>query len=302
MKKTILLTGASGFIGKNVIESLSGKYQFLTPSHKELELLDTQAVDKYFKKHKIDIVVHLANRGGSQKEAVIDPLSPNLRLFFNLAKNQRYFKKMIVVGSGSEYGKQYPIKSVKEEEFNIRVPGDEFGFYKYVVGNYIEQSKNIINLRVFGIFGKYEDWRFRFISNSICKALYKMPIVINNNSYFDYLYINDFVSILDYFISYHAKFKTYNTGRGKRIKLDMIAKKISLLTGSNVPIRVKNKQLGLEYTCNNQRLRSEINNLQFTPIDLALNELIGHFQNNLSTIDKKSLNLKRVDIWKNHTI
>lgn len=302
MKKRVFLTGASGFIGKNVVELLGEKYQFVIPSHRELELLDSRAVDSFFKKNKIDVVAHLANRGGSQKESTIDPLSSNLRLFFNLVRNRSRFKKMIVVGSGSEYGKQYPIKSIREEEFNRRVPEDDFGFYKYIVGNYIEESKYIVNLRVFGIFGKYEDWRFRFISNAICKALYKMPIEITNNCYFDYIYINDFVKILDYFISRKGKYKTYNTGSGKRIKLDAIAKKVSKLTGSSVPIIMKNNKLGVEYTCSIKRLEKEIKNLQFTPVDSAIDELIGYYRKNLSGINKKSLDLKRVDIWKKHTI
>lgn len=302
-KLKIFVTGATGFVGKNFVESYTGKYRLLTPNHSKLELLDTNAVDKFFKNNRIDIVLHLANRGGSQKEADYENLlSTNLRIFFNLVKNQDKFKKMIYVGSGAEYAKQYPIVKAGETGFDKRIPGDDFGFYKYVAAKYIEQSKDMINLRVFGIFGKYEDWRFRFISNTICKALHNIPIEIQNNCYFDYLYINDFVNILDYFISHQAKFNTYNTGSGEKVRLDTIALKIVKLAGARVGVKVFNKKLGNEYTCNNKRLREEIKNLQFTPLDHALTELIAWYQDNLSKIDKKSLNLKRVDIWKRHTI
>ena len=41
--KNILITGGSGFIGKNLREQLQGKYNIYAPSHSELELLDYDA-------------------------------------------------------------------------------------------------------------------------------------------------------------------------------------------------------------------------------------------------------------------
>ena len=44
-KKTIFITGAKGFIGRNLTEKLNKKYNLLTPSHKELDLLNEKNVD-----------------------------------------------------------------------------------------------------------------------------------------------------------------------------------------------------------------------------------------------------------------
>ena len=49
---TIFITGSSGFVGKNLIEKLTGRYELLTPNHSELDLLDEQAVADFLKKHK----------------------------------------------------------------------------------------------------------------------------------------------------------------------------------------------------------------------------------------------------------
>ena len=232
----IFITGANGFIGKNISESLGHKYQLLTPSHRQLELLDEKKVHGFLKKYKPDIIIHLADVGGRQKIVTDDILPHNLRVFFNLVNNKGYFKKMIFVGSGSEFGKQHPIKKVKETDFGNRIPEDDFGFYKFIAAKYIEETDNIINLRVFGIYGKYEDWRYRFISNSICKALYNLPITINQNVYFDYLYVNDFVKILEYFITIKPKFKTYNVGSGRKMDLKSIAYIINKALQKNLHI------------------------------------------------------------------
>ena len=50
MKKKILLTGGSGFIGRNILESfLVEKYDICHPSRKELNLTDSDSVKNYFK-------------------------------------------------------------------------------------------------------------------------------------------------------------------------------------------------------------------------------------------------------------
>lgn len=39
----ILVTGASGFLGRNLAEFLSANFDLLMPTHKDLDLLDAQA-------------------------------------------------------------------------------------------------------------------------------------------------------------------------------------------------------------------------------------------------------------------
>ena len=52
MKKKILLTGGSGFIGKNIRESdLAQDYDIVAPSHADVDIADTESVDNFFKKN-----------------------------------------------------------------------------------------------------------------------------------------------------------------------------------------------------------------------------------------------------------
>lgn len=59
---TILVTGASGFLGKSVVSELkaSGAQNLITPSSKEFDLREQSVVRALFKKHRPDLVIHLA--------------------------------------------------------------------------------------------------------------------------------------------------------------------------------------------------------------------------------------------------
>ena len=91
----ILLTGGSGFIGKNIVEQLGKKYIFLVPSHNELDLLDAIAVEKYLKVHPVDVVIHAANLGGNRAEVdVPNVLERNLRIFLILSETHSTSKNL----------------------------------------------------------------------------------------------------------------------------------------------------------------------------------------------------------------
>lgn len=290
--KKIFITGGSGFIGKNLVEKLSSDNKVLAPNHKELDLLNSRKVEDYFRKNRIDVVIHTAVVGGSRKEERIsDSFQKNMRMFINIARNKKHFEKLINLGSGAEYDKYKPLIKVKENNFDKFVPTDAYGFYKYCCSKYIENEENFINLRVFGLFGKFERYDLRFISNALCKYLFKLPITINQNVNFDYVYIDDFMKIARYFVENNTSEKFFNIGTGKKIDLLTIASKINNLSSYKVKIKVKNSGLNKEYTCNNSRMLKEIKGFQFTDFDIALKELYNWYINNKKSI-KKSLILK----------
>lgn len=58
--QTILVTGASGFVGSRFVKRWSGEYNILTPSHSELDITDDVSVERYFQMNRPSVVVHLA--------------------------------------------------------------------------------------------------------------------------------------------------------------------------------------------------------------------------------------------------
>lgn len=284
--KKIFITGGTGFVGKNFIEYAYGKYQLIHPSHKELDLLDRDQVDNFFKKNQIDVVLHFANIGGLRSDIHLEKVvQNNLKIFFNIIKNKKKFGKMIHLGSGAEYDKSKDIKEIKETDFSKSIPQDDYGFYKYICSKYIENVENIYCLRLFGIFGKYEDFRVKFISNMIIRYLIREPLLMIQNAYFDYVDVCDLSKIIDYFINNHPKHKFYNIGSGARYELLSIAKEINLLDGYSLDIVVQKQGLNKEYTCNNDRLLSEIRDFKITPLSLSIKNLYFYYKENMGRLN-----------------
>ena len=303
----IFITGSNGFIGSHLKEYLNksySKYNLFTPSSKELDLSDELAVDDYILGNKIDIIIHLANKGGDRTTVDMKNITEyNLRIFFNIAKHEKNVKKIISFGSGAEYGKHKPIVDACEEDYNLSSPLDEYGFYKSITSRYIEKSDNIVQLRVFGAYGEYENYRYKFISNAIVKNLLQLPIVINKNVYFDYIYIDDLLKIIDCFVHNDTKEKIYNATTGKKIDLITLANLVNETSDFKSEIKISNDGLNNEYTSNNQRLLAEMNSLEFTSHKKAIQKMREYFKANLEKLDKESIindpYLKEINnIWK----
>jgi GDP-L-fucose synthase len=287
----ILLTGGSGFLGKNIRESfLAQKYSLFAPAHKELELMDEFAVRSYCIDHAIDIIIHAAAKPGHRNAK--DPTNIfywNTRMFFNLARNLDIVRKMIIIGSGAIYDMRYYLPRMKEEYFGEHVPVDEHGLSKYVIGKYSEHHDRIIDLRIFGIFGKYEDYAIRFISNMICKAIFDLPLTIKQNRRFDYLFVEDLMPVLDYFIKYESRHHAYNVTPDESVELYWLAEGIREIAGKNLPIVVTNQGMGMEYSGDNNRLKNEARGIKFTPIMTAIGKLFEWYNENRHLIDRKLL-------------
>lgn len=275
IKKRVLITGAKGFVGRNLVEQLGDTYTLYSPEKDALNLLDEKMVDTFFHTHKIDVVIHAAVVGGSRTEEKADhALLDNMRMFFNLLKQDKRYKRMIFLGSGAEYDKRRPLIKVKETEFGERIPEDEYGFAKYMCSKYIEQTKNMVNLRIFGLYGKYEDDRYRFISNAICQSISKKTINIHQNVFFDYVYIDDLVKIIDHFITAkNLKHSFYNVGTGRKVDLQMLTQEICKVAGNKTKVLVKKSGLNKEYTCDSSRLLEEMRGFCFIERKKAIAEL-----------------------------
>jgi nucleoside-diphosphate-sugar epimerase len=72
----ILLTGSNGMVGKNILEHKSVQnYDFLTPSSKELNLLNYEDVKKYITINQPDFIIHAAGKVGGIQANIKEPVS-----------------------------------------------------------------------------------------------------------------------------------------------------------------------------------------------------------------------------------
>ena len=286
----ILITGASGFVGRNVKEYLEKKneeYEIYAPTSKELDCLDEQEVTEYLKKHRFEYVLHFAVYGDGidKTKDGTKILDYNLRIFLNFAKNSMYYGKMYYTGSGAEYDKRSEIVSVSEEEIGQSIPVDQYGLMKYTIQQIIEKSDNIYNFRLFGIFGKYEYYPVKFISLACCKAIKGLPLAMRQNVYFDYLWIEDFCRMVERFLWQEPKFHTYNMVSGQKISLEEICNMVLKVSGKDLPVYICKEGLGKEYTASNKRFLEECPDFVYTPMEQVSEKLYQWYMQNETMID-----------------
>lgn len=291
MRPKILLTGGNGFIGKNIQESfLAEKYEITAPRSFELNLADTAGVDEFFRTREFDVVLHAAAKPGHRNAK--DPtrfFDTNVRMFENLIRHTDKFGKLIHFGSGAVYDVSADNRLVTEDTIGRHIGKDELSFCKYTLHQRLAQFPNTVDLNIFGIFGKYEDWEIRFISNAICKTLFHLPITLRQNRRFSYLYITDLMPILDYFITHTPAYKSYNITPDEETELLAAARTVERLSGSTAGIRVAQEGYGLNYSGSNARLRGEIPALTFTPFEQAVADLLKYYQQHKHQLDKNLL-------------
>jgi GDP-L-fucose synthase len=286
----LLITGGSGFIGRNLAEYFATRCEIFAPSSTELNLLDASVVRKYLCSSNFDVIVHAATaRSNRRLAAPTDLLDRNCRMFFNLARNDGLFGKLIHFGSGAEYNRAGLPARVREDYFDTSVPMDAYGFSKYICAKYIERSNRIVDLRLFGVFGKYEDYTVRFISNACCRALKGLPIIIRQDVVFDYLYVNDLAKITDWFVSHEPHYKAYNVCSGAGIALTKLAAIVAEVSGRNPEVIVRTGGLAPEYTADNGLLLNEVGSFGFTQIAAYIKELYAWYETQERDIDRESL-------------
>lgn len=288
--KRILLTGAGphGFIGRNLAPALREDYEVFAPSSRELNLCDFDMLARYADRNRIDIVIHgaLQNtvRVGSK-----DAMLHDMQMFYNIDRLSEQLDKVLYFGSGAEFDKRFPMEQIREEELGRSVPVDYYGLEKYAMALHARVSRNIYNLRLFGIFGKYEEWQNKFISNLCCKAAYGLPLTVRQNCMFDFLYIDDLFPVVSWFLEHRPQYHDYNVCTGWPVDLVSIANSVLEVSGKHLPIAVAKDGWNLAYTADNSRLKAELGNIRLHSMGDALKELYGFYLKHMDDIPYEEL-------------
>ncbi len=285
----VLLTGGDGFIARSLAEAFKDEYVVHAANRKNLDLLNHQAVLDYLKKHNFDVVIHTATYDAAPACSTKDPtkvLESNLKMFFNIARAREYFGKLIYFGSGAEFSREHWIPKMNESYFDQHVPEDQYGFSKYLMTKFTQTSLSFYNLRLFGLFGKYDDWRYRFIPSACRNAVLDLPLTIKKNGIFDFMYIDDLVAIVKIFIQNKPRNHVYNICTGTTYDLRTLAEKIKIISGKNLEILTTEPGVNKEYSGDNAALIQEFPGIKFTKIDEAITKLYHWYQLNQHHITK----------------
>ena len=107
----ILLTGSSGMVGRNILEHKKiSSFEVLTPSSKELNLLNYAHTEEYILNNKPDFIIHAAGRVGGIQANIASPVNfliENIDMGRNLimAAKKNQIKKLLNLSSSCMYPK-----------------------------------------------------------------------------------------------------------------------------------------------------------------------------------------------------
>ena len=169
----VCVLGAGGFIGKNVLRGTD----WVGVTRNDLNLLDQSAVEKYFKSHEYDVVVHCA---ASIDQVSRETVYKNSLMFENVV---RVFKgKLIYFSSGAA--------------LRGSPPTDSYGLSKWLIERRIEMIPNAYALRIWGCYGPGE-LPSRF--SATCKR--DGHVVIERDRYFDFIDVEDVCEIVQQYVT-----------------------------------------------------------------------------------------------------
>lgn len=254
MNDTYLVTGATGFIGANIVRKLvkEKKNVHVFTRNKKLNWR-LNDIASYIKIHEIDLldakvfqltnkikpsyIFHLAAYGSLPHESRMEELiSVNLKATINLieALKKNKFKLMINTGSSSEYG----VTNRKMKETDLPFPVNDYGVTKTAATLYahkeaVRNSLPIVTYRLFSAYGPYEH-KPRFIPTIIRSALKNEPILVGNKKNVrDFTYIEDMVDAYLHACSVRVKpGEIYNIGTGKQYPIGEVVDRVLKLSNS----------------------------------------------------------------------
>jgi len=105
----ILLTGASGMVGRNILESEKAYlHEFLTPSSQTLDLADRRMIDLFLAEHKPEMIIHCAGLVGGIHANIaypVDFLQANALMGLNIvcAAKDHQIPELINLASSCMY-------------------------------------------------------------------------------------------------------------------------------------------------------------------------------------------------------
>ena len=260
----VLFTGSNGFVARELIDRLQknkSDVNILATTRSDLNVLDSERVDSFFKNNKVDVVVHCAVSGGRRnKGETSETFYDNIRMFENLAKHSDSFKFMISFGSGAERDRTCSIWECEEDAFttfNDSLPKDFYGFSKYVIANRILSMDNIFNLRIFNVFGPTES-DDRMILGNIRRNIKAEPMIIHQDRWMDFFSVDDLYKVVDYLLSTKLSEITWrdmNMCYPEKNTLKNIAEKIMKATGVISEIVVNKGHFSPSYCGDGTKLR-----------------------------------------------
>ena len=251
-KKKVLLTGATGFLGKNVVPVLDGDYEVIGVGS-EWDLRDQQAVDELFFELEFDVIVHAAGSVGGILANRQNPgkfMYENLIMGANLIEAARQFgvDKFVLLGTVCAYPKFTPVPFEEKQIWNgyPEETNAPYGIAKKalmkLLETYNEQYEmNCVNLIPVNMYGPHD--HFNLTSSHVIPALIlkfynamkagerQVTIWGTGEASREFLYAEDCAEAISLAIEKDVEPEPINVGTGTEIKIKDLVVEIAQQMG-----------------------------------------------------------------------
>ena len=301
-KMKILVTGASGFLGKSLIKKLTEKNVIvLALSRTYSHIFDKKNVTwikfnfsnitpllNEIKKFKPEIVYHFYWEEIPNFNEINSLNSLNRSIhFFSEILNFKSIRKVVVSGSCLEYEKN---KGVCKETLYTK-PKVDFTWAKNSLRNWLEIQTNrrmiqFYWFRVFYVFGPFQrsEALIPYILNCLSKN--KMPEIKNFMNGNDYIYIDDVIQIFLKVMNLNIPSGIYNVGTGKSIKVyeifsiaENIVNKTNYLEQIQYSLQNQNnKKKSIDFWSDMTKTKTDFNHNKFISTELGIKKTYDYLK------------------------
>ncbi|MDC1129284.1 NAD-dependent epimerase/dehydratase family protein [Candidatus Pelagibacter sp.] len=252
MKNKIIIIGGSGFIGTNILKKINKKKSHIFSTFfKNKEFYKINGV-KYFKGNlknlnfcreitrSMDIVIMSAAVSSGAMVMQKNPLfhvDDNIIMNLNILKasSENNVKKFIFISSNTVYPVSIKAMTEKDVDYSLFDKYFNVGWMKIFSEKICQMYKDKINIliirpgNIFGPNDKFDLVRSKVIPSLIRKFETKKTVEIwgDGKDIKDFIYIDDFVSIVLKLINKPFKFMILNVASGQSISLKKIIKFLS---------------------------------------------------------------------------
>ena len=266
-KKTFLVTGGTGFIGRNIVSLLLKKnYKILVlddgsrgifsiTNNKNIKYIkgdirEKKLLNKCLK--KVDAVIHLAYINGTRyfyekPDVILDVAIKGLINVFDGCKKYK-IKELYLASSSEVY--QTPLKIPTDENEMLKIPDIYNPRYSYGGGKILTELmginygkkffKRLIIFRPHNVYGPNmgnEHVIPEFIRKMKSIKNKSFKIQGSGNEIRSFIYIEDFINAFDLILHKGKHLNIYNIGTNEKIKIKDLAKKIAKIINKKIEVR-----------------------------------------------------------------
>lgn len=305
----ILITGASGFVGRNLVNKLERlEYtNLLTPSSKELNLINQQATNDYFDKNRPEVVLHIAGLVGgiaANKARPGDFFYNNVMVGINVMHyaHKHNAKKVVSLAAGCGYPKHLETP-FDEKDFWSGLPDMNSYGYSMAKKNLVIQSWAYKEQFDFdstvlipaNLYGPYDN--FNLETSHVVPALIRKFITAKENNTpqvevwgtgkatREFLYVSDAVDAIIDAIDVD-EVGPFNLGTGRETSIKELIETISTIVGYEGEIywNTDRPDGQPKRFYDMEKFAKRFGYVPDTSLELGLKETIDWYNNNLDIV------------------